>query len=201
MWIGLIVGVLQQITGINAVFFYAPVIFEHAGATADAAFAQAVYVGLVNLAFTVIAILLIDRLGRRPLLMWGTAGIALSMGLLAFGFRNEPDMDATLVLIGVLCFVASFAVSLGPVMWVLLSEIFPNRVRGIAISFVGLVNSVVSFAVQLVFPWELEILGNSLPWVVYGAFAVLGLLFISRLVPETRGRSLEELEDSLVRRT
>ncbi len=200
MIIGLVVGILQQITGINAVFFYAPVIFEHAGATADAAFEQAVYVGLVNLVFTVVAILLIDRLGRRPLLMLGTAGIALSMGLLAYGFRGE-HMEPTLVLIGVLAFVASFAVSLGPIMWVLLSEIFPNRIRGVAISFVGLVNSMVSFGVQLIFPWELENLGNSRPWLIYGLFAVLGLLFIGRLVPETRGRSLEELEEALVRRT
>ena len=197
--IGLGVGILQQITGINAVFFYAPVIFEHAGASADAAFAQAVYVGLVNLVFTVIAMLLIDRLGRRPLLMMGTAGIALSMGLLAWGFRGA-GMEPALVLIGVLAFVASFAVSLGPIMWVLLSEIFPNRVRGVAISFVGLVNSTVSFGVQLVFPWELTRLGNSRPWLIYGAFALLGLLFIARLVPETRGRSLEELEEALVRR-
>ncbi|MDF3020813.1 MAG: transporter, sugar porter family [Steroidobacteraceae bacterium] len=197
--IGLGVGILQQITGINAVFFYAPVIFEHAGASADAAFAQAVYVGLVNLVFTVIAMLLIDRLGRRPLLMMGTAGIALSMGLLAWGFRGA-SMEPALVLIGVLAFVASFAVSLGPIMWVLLSEIFPNRVRGVAISFVGLVNSTVSFGVQLVFPWELTRLGNSWPWLIYGAFALLGLLFIARLVPETRGRSLEELEEALVRR-
>jgi sugar porter (SP) family MFS transporter len=198
MVIGLGIGILQQITGINAVFFFAPMIFERAGASADAAFAQAVYVGLINLAFTVVAMLLIDRLGRRPLLLFGTGGIALSMGLLAWGFRGA-DMDPALVLAGVLAFVASFAVSLGPIMWVLFSEIFPNRVRGVAISFVGLVNSMVSFGVQLVFPWELEMLGNSRPWLIYGFFAALGLIFIARHVPETRGRSLEELEDSLVR--
>ena len=200
MMIGLIVGVLQQITGINAVFFYAPVIFEQAGASADAAFEQAVYVGLVNLVFTVIALLLIDRLGRKPLLMLGTAGIAISMGVLAYGFSVEDGLHARLVLFGVLAFVASFAVSLGPIMWVLLSEIFPNRIRGVAISFVGLVNSAVSFGVQLIFPWELENLGNSRPWLIYGVFAVLGLLLIWRLLPETRGKSLEELEEALVRR-
>jgi nitrate/nitrite transporter NarK len=106
-----------------------------------------------------------------------------------------------MVLLGMLAFVASFAVSLGPIMWVLLSEIFPNRVRGLAISCVGLVNSGVSFLVQLLFPWELQNLGNSRPWLIYGAFAMVGLLFIAKLVPETRGRSLEELEDSLVRRS
>ncbi len=191
MIIGLTVGVLQQITGINAVLSYAPVIFEHAGANADAAFMQAAYVGLVNLAFTVLAMLLIDRLGRRPLLMLGTAGIALSMGLIAF--------VPSLVLVGVLAFVASFAISLGPVMWVLLSEIFPNRVRGVAISFVGLVNSGVSFLVQLLFPWQLANLGNSRTWMIYGAFALIGFVLIWRILPETRGRSLEELEESLVR--
>ena len=199
MIIGLTVGILQQITGINAVFFYAPVIFEHAGASVNGAFAQAVCVGVVNLVFTVLALLLIDRLGRRPLLLCGTAGIALSMGLLGYGFRGAA-MESALVLIGVLAFVASFALSLGPVMYVLLSEIFPNRIRGLAISFVGVVNSAVSFGVQFLLPWELENLGNSRPWLIYGLFAVLGLVFIARLVPETRGRSLEALEESLVRR-
>ena len=198
--IGLTVGVLQQITGVNAVFFYAPVIFEHAGASADAAFMQAAYVGVVNLVFTVLAILLIDRIGRRPLLLLGTAGIALSMGLLAYGFGSAGGMNPALVLTGVLAFVASFAISLGPVMWVLLSEIFPNRVRGIAISFVGLVNSAVSFLVQLVFPWELANFGSARTWLIYGAFATIGFAVIWRILPETRGRSLEEIEEAFVRR-
>jgi SP family arabinose:H+ symporter-like MFS transporter len=175
------------------------VIFERAGASTDAAFAQAVYVGLVNVVFTAVAMVLIDRIGRRPLLLAGTAGIACSMALLAYGFGGA-DMDPALVLVAVLVFVASFAVSLGPVMYVLLSEIFPNRLRGAAVSFVVLVNSMVSFGVQLVFPWELEHLGNSWPWLIYGVFSVLGLGLIARLVPETRERSLEELEESLVRR-
>ena len=108
-------------------------------------------------------------------------------------------MNPRLVLLGVLGFVASFAMSLGPVMWVLFSELFPNRIRGIAISFVGLINSAVSFSVQLVFPWELENLGNSRTFLIYGLFAVLGLVIVMRLLPETKGRSLEELEATLVR--
>lgn len=197
--IGLAVGVLQQVTGINAVFFYAPLIFQQAGFAEDAAFVQAVYVGLVNLVFTCVAILLIDRLGRRPLLLFGTAGIALSLLTMAFGFRAGGKPEAA-VLWGVLGFVASFAVSLGPVMWVLFSEIFPNRVRAVAISFVCLVNSAVSFLVQLVFPWELAHLGNSRTFLVYGLLALLGLAVMWRLLPETRGRSLEQLEDALVTR-
>ncbi|RPH96150.1 MAG: MFS transporter [Lysobacterales bacterium] len=255
--IGIVVAVLQQITGINSVFFYAPMIFEQSGIGTDASFMQAVLVGLVNLVFTVLAILLIDRLGRRPLLGFGLAGIAACMLLLAWGFgvasytldgaalatlpaaidpaALQPllgqvfdsdvafreaviaaagsevyashqsalvaaaiDMNPTLILVGILGFVASFAISLGPVMWVLFSELFPNRVRGLAISFVGLINSAVSFTVQLVFPWELQNLGNSLTFLLYGLFAILGLFIVMRLLPETKGRSLEELERELV---
>jgi MFS family permease len=107
-------------------------------------------------------------------------------------------MNPTLILVGILGFVASFAISLGPVMWVLFSELFPNRVRGLAISFVGLINSAVSFTVQLVFPWELQNFGNSLTFLLYGLFAILGLFIVMRLLPETKGRSLEELERELV---
>jgi len=255
--IGIVIAIVQQITGINAVFFYAPMIFEQSGIGTNAAFMQAVLVGLVNLAFTVVAILLIDRLGRKPLLVGGLAGIAVSMIVLAYGFWSASytlspdmidtlpeavstglasiagqtygsdlafkaaidgavgtalatqfqseiiavaiDMNATLILLSILAFVASFAISVGPVMWVLFSELFPNRVRGLAISFVGLINSAVSWAVQQFFPWELANLGNALTFVLYGVFAVLGLLFVIARVPETKGRSLEELEEFLAR--
>jgi SP family arabinose:H+ symporter-like MFS transporter len=256
--IGISVAILQQITGINSVFFYAPMIFEQSGIGTDASFMQAILVGLVNLAFTVLAIMLIDKLGRRPLLGFGMTGIAVCMLLLSYGFGSATytissdliaslpqeisaeallplvdqtfdsdlafrkavvaaigndaysahqstivsaaiKMNPTLILIGILGFVASFAISLGPVMWVLFSELFPNRIRGIAISFVGLINSAVSFTVQLVFPWELENLGNSMTFLIYGGFAIAGLLFVMRLLPETKGRSLEELEAELVR--
>ena len=256
--IGLTVGILQQITGINSVFFYAPMIFEQSGIGTDASFMQAVLVGLVNLVFTIVAMVLIDRLGRRPLLGFGLSGIAVSMLLLAWGFgsatytldregiaglpedldrgaltvlvdqtfdsdtafreglygaigqdayqRHESalvssaiDMNPWLILFAVLGFVASFAVSLGPVMWVLFSELFPNRVRGVAISFSGLINSAVAFLVTLVFPWQLEHLGNSATFLIYGLFAAIGLVLVMRILPETKGRSLEELEAELVR--
>ena len=109
------------------------------------------------------------------------------------------DIDPLLILLGILGFVASFAISLGPVMWVLFSELFPNRIRGIAISFVGLINSSVSFIVQLVFPWELENFGNSVTFLIYGLFAIVGLVIVMKLLPETKGKSLEELEAELVR--
>ncbi len=254
--IGIVVAILQQITGINSVFFYAPMIFEQSGLGTDASFMQAILVGLVNLGFTVLAILFIDKLGRKPLLIGGVAGIVISMFVLSYGFKSatfnlkseditslaleadlstvegqvytsadafksavEPlvaadiweeksqdiinsaiELNTFLILTAILAFVASFAISIGPVMWVLFSELFPNRIRGIAISFVGLINSAVSFTVQWVFPWELEVLGSSTTFLIYGIFALAGLIFIIRVVPETKGRSLEELEKLLVKK-
>ena len=256
--IGLSVAILQQITGINSVFFYAPMIFEQSGIGTNASFVQAILVGVVNLVFTVIAMMLIDKVGRRPLLLVGLTGITICMLTLSYGFGSaryqlsqdsiaqlpaelsqaqlmpladtvyESDlefrstisaaigkaqyqqyesqlvsaaiqMNSLLILLGILGFVASFAVSLGPVMWVLFSELFPNQLRGLAISFVGLVNSGISFGVQLVFPWELENLGNSMTFFIYGIFALVGLIFIARNLPETKGASLEELQKRLVK--
>ncbi|MEM7360038.1 MAG: sugar porter family MFS transporter [Pseudomonadota bacterium] len=258
MTIGISVAILQQITGINSVFFYAPMIFEQSGIGTDASFMQAILVGLTNLVFTIVAMSLIDKLGRRPLLGFGVAGIAVCMFVLAYGFHSadytlseksiselsekidpqqlqamqgvtyeddlsfkqaivdnlgaeqalefESDlikaaanMNSTLILIAILGFVASFAVSIGPVMWVLFSELFPNRIRGTAISLVGLINSAVSFLVQLVFPWELANLGSAMTFVIYGIFAVIGLIITMKLLPETKGKSLEELETILVK--
>jgi SP family arabinose:H+ symporter-like MFS transporter len=201
--IGLVVGVLQQITGINAVLGYATMIFKEVAAS-DAGlaspFVQTMLMTLVNVVFTILALLLIDRVGRRPLLIFGTAGISACLFAAAWGFQAaDGGPNSTLVLYGLLGFVACFALSLGPVMWVLLSEIFPNRVRALAISCVGLVNSTVCFLAQQVFPWQMQHLGGAQTFLIYGAFAVLGVALFIRILPETRGRSLEELEESLVR--
>lgn len=256
--IGVSMAILQQITGINAVFFYAPMIFEQTGFGTDASFMQAVFVGITNVVFTLLAIALIDKIGRKVLLVFGVGGIALCMFLLSFSFNqatyqldkqamsqlpesisaaklvpvqdtvfdndlhfkaqmveilgqsqaNEHEstliaaaieINKKVVLFSLLGFVACFAFSLGPVMWVLFSELFPNRIRGIAISFVGLINSGTSFLVQLVFPWELATLGVTLTFAIYGGFALLGLGIIITLLPETKGKSLEELEAKLIK--
>lgn len=201
--IGLVVGVLQQITGISSVLAYANLIFANVAvgdAGVEASFIQTAMITLVNVVFTVVALLLIDRVGRRPLLIVGTAGIALCQFAVAWGFQDSGEgLNSYWVLIGLLGFVACFALSLGPVMWVLLSEIFPNRVRGLAISCVGLVNSTVCFLAQLVFPWQMEHLGGAQTFLIYAVFAVLGVALLARILPETRGRSLEEIEESLVR--
>ncbi|PLX14656.1 MAG: MFS transporter [Marinilabiliales bacterium] len=254
--IGIVLALLQQLVGINAVFFYAPMIFEQSGFGTNAAFSQAIIVGLTNLVFTVLAMFLIDKIGRKLLLIVGTLGIALSMIVISYGFsqatytikqntlieysqntkiekikrsdgkifsseeefsiavkkligsesfiKNKSAIIASsinvntyLILISIMAFVASFAVSVGPVMWVMFSELFPNVVRAVAMSFVGVINSSASFMVQLVFPWELSNLGSSITFLLYGLIAILGLIFILIKVPETKGKTLEELEELL----
>lgn len=258
LFIGIVIAILQQITGINAVFFYAPMIFEQTGIGTDASFSQAIWVGLTNLVFTILAMWLIDKAGRKNLLIIGFTGILISMSLLGYSFASATyvidqnninaltsmlpnvnwnsiqgtvynsdltfrtaienlignDMakqhltsivsqsihiNSWMVLIGIMSFVASFAISVGPVMWVLFSELFPTNVRGLAISFAGFINSAVSFTVQLVFPWELQSLGNSTTFLIYGAFGLIGLIFVLIYLPETKGKSLEELEKFLVK--
>ena len=203
LFIGLVVGVVQQITGINSLMAYATMIFAGIGGegvSIEASFFQTTLLTLVNVVFTVISLLLIDRVGRRPLLIFGTAGIACCHFAAAWGFQaSGGNANSPWVLFGLLGFVACFALSLGPIMWVLFSEIFPNRVRALAISCVGLVNSTVCFFAQQLFPWQMEHLGGAKTFLIYGAFAVLGVALLIRILPETRGRSLEELEESLVR--
>lgn len=256
--IGLSVGVLQQITGINAVFFYATSIFEQTGIGTDAAFAQSVVVGIINVIFTILVMVLIDKMGRRPLLLIGIAGVAISLLITAYGFHQatyqltpeniatveglsidgmdnvlnvtyDSDLDFKnalksslgidefkkyesaliqaaaninpyLILFGILGFVASFAFSLGPVMWVMLSELFPNRIRAIAIGAIGFINSFMSWLVQQIFPWELSNLGNALTFFIYGMLALVGFFIFFKILPETKGKTLEELEELLVNR-
>lgn len=252
------IAFFQQITGINAIFYYAPTIFEQAGGSTDSSFLQAIVIGLTNLVFTLVAIRLIDRLGRKPLLIIGTAtmAVALSMATLAFNnasyninnetiekvgnveiktaikglqgmsfnsqkelFNNlEPllnenqlhefkrnevksfiSINATLVLMAIMLYVAAFAISLGPVMWTLLSEIFPGNIKGIAISVVGFFNSLVSYTVTQFFPWELTNLGPTLTFAIYAGMAILSLLFVMKFVIETKGKTLEEVEELLIR--
>lgn len=263
MFIALAIAFFQQITGINAVFYYLPTIFSQAGGGTNVAFKQAIIVGLVNLFMTFVAIKWIDRLGRKPLLMLGTAGMAVSLLTCAWAFHNssyqltaksftvlseakvpadlveelrklEPtvfktdkeffshlesklgkerlqphhdalmtaglNIHASIVLYAIIGFVASFAISLGPVMWVLLSEIFPNAYRGVAISVVGFWNSVVSATVTMIFPWELSHFQASGTFLGYGLMALAALIFVVLWIPETKGKSLEELEHLLVRR-
>ena len=254
--IALVIGIIQQVTGVNAIYFYAPSIFEQSGVGTNAAFAQAVLLGVINVIFTVVAMGTIDRFGRKPLLLAGLAGVILSMGITAYGFGNATytlseesgrsmnitapqiqviygqtfdsdvefkqvlkealgnvryaeleaqliqqsiSVNSKLVLFGILLFVASFATSLGPVMWVLLSEMYPIRIRGLAIGVIGFVNSFTSWLIQQIFPWELSNLGNALTFFLFGAIAIVGFIIMTKTLPETKGKSLEELEKQLIK--
>jgi sugar porter (SP) family MFS transporter len=197
MLVALGLAFFQQITGINAIFYYLPTIFAQAGGGVNDAFRQAVLVGLVNVGMTFVAIWLIDKLGRKPLLLIGVAGMAVSLFTISWAF-SQDSYNAKLVLAAIIGFVASFAISLGPVMWVLLSEIFPNEQRAAAISVAGFWNSLVSASVTFIFPWELSTLGSAGTFLVFALFASAAWLFVLMFVPETKGRTLEELEGDLM---
>ena len=255
--VGLVLGVLQQITGINAVYFYATSIFKQTGIGTDAAFSSGVLLSFTTVIFTFAAIFLIDRMGRRPLLLIGMAGIATSLLVCAYGFHKaeykltsqeiaafqnfQPDllkhiqnkgytsdvvfkndvkallgnqvyaknegaileaateMNAAIVLLGILGFIACFAFSLGPVMWVMLSELYPNAYRGLAIGVIGFVNSFTSWGVQQLFPWELSHLGSALTFFIFGAIAFVGFFILLKILPETKGKSLEQIELEFVK--
>ncbi|UII23849.1 sugar porter family MFS transporter [Fulvivirga ligni] len=334
--IGLALAFFQQVSGINAVLYYAPMIFETAGGATDTAFLQAIIVGIIFMVFTVLSMLVIDRLGRKPLLIIGTSIMAAFLVMVGYSFyiatykvtdntitsleqslkdsevlaqakatnpkiyqkdsivyiqtaasvykngqviaevqhdtyntinyeiklitsvlerqkgkvyTNELDFFSTLktafsrelqmssaqniianqelsadevtelrfadaykqvilgtsininanwVLIGILGFIAGFSISLGPVMWAILSEIFPNRSRGLAISVAGSLNALTSFAVATIFPYELEKLGSATTFFIFAAFMILCLFFVLKYVVETKGKSLEEIEAELI---
>lgn len=269
MTIALGLAFFQQISGINAIFYYAATIFSKAGAGLESSLRQGTLIGLVNLVFTLIAMRYIDRVGRKPLLLIGTAGVSIALLVTSSAFRSAeyvqtpealaglqkgghpelvealsglngtvfPDRDGyaaaittsleaaapspeataafaeaqpglvkdalvingLMVLLAIMLFIASFAVSLGPVMWAMLAEVFPDNLRGAGISVAGLFNSLVSFTVVQLFPWELERFGPATTFLVFGLFGALGFLFTIFFVPETKGRSLGELEQELVR--
>src|SRR5487761_329904 len=194
----------QQITGINAVLYYLPTIFAQAGGGLASAFHQAAIVGAVNFAMTLVAMRWIDSLGRKPLLIVGTSGMAASLLAICWAFRGGAGAAVThpaMVLIAIVAFVACFAISLGPVTWVMVAELFPNEQRALAISIVGFWNSLVSATVTLVFPWELAHWGASGTFLGYGLLAVAALAFVLLLGPETRGKTLEEIERAFLGRS
>ena len=259
--IGLLIGILQQATGINAVYFYATTIFKQTGIGVSAAFFSGVLLSFTSVVFTLVAMATIDRFGRRPLLLAGMAGIAISMLTCSYGFygatyqltnediavlekKNESiesgvllpvagkifnsdvefrsqmkealgddnfrksyddileaaiEINAVLVLLGVLGFIACFAFSLGPVMWVMLSELYPNRIRGLAIGCIGFVNSFTSWLVTYIFPWELTNLGNAGSFLIFGVIASVGFLILLKSLPETKGKSLEQIEAEFIK--
>ncbi|VGO12782.1 D-xylose-proton symporter [Pontiella desulfatans] len=257
--VAVVIAVAQQLSGINAILFYAPTVFEQLGGGTDAAFAQSLWVGLVSVIFTLGAILLVDRLGRRPLILIGLMWVVVSHSLCWWGFntarytlseeavvelpaevdaaalkpmlgqefksdiafksalidalgetearvhsaeilKQSADMNATLILIGILSFISAFHFSLGPVMWVLFSELFPTSLRGVAIPFFVLISSVISFLVQKFFPWQLANMGGEAIFMFYGIVALVGFVWLLPILPETKNLSIEEIQLKLERK-
>ncbi|QCX37609.1 sugar porter family MFS transporter [Aureibaculum algae] len=249
-------AIVQQSTGINAVLTYAPTVMEQLGLGQNAAFEQAIWIGLVSVIFTILSLVLIDKMGRRPMMIWGLVWVILSLGVCAYGFgtakyevtneaiaemhdiqdvnkltklvgkqfatdiefkeavksvmgeisardnssvflQKSAVLNATLILIGILSFIAAFHFSVGPIMWVLLSEIFPITLRGIAIPFFALLSSTISALTQFFFPWQLANMGASTIFLFYGGLVFIGLAILFKYLPETKNLTIEEIQAKL----
>ena len=249
-------AVVQQFTGMNAVMIYAPTMFEQLGLGTDAAFSSTIWIGVIGLVATLISLSLIDRFGRRPIVLGGLVLIILSIGTVSYGFKQATykvskdaivkmkeipnveklntivgkefnsdiefknslieilgvesardnsglifkeaaNMNAMLILLSILTFIAAFNFSIGPIMWVLLSEIFPISNRGVAIPLFALISSTVSALVQYLFPLEMESFGASTTFIIYAGIVLVGVVILYKYLLETKGLSLEEIQEKL----
>jgi SP family xylose:H+ symportor-like MFS transporter len=198
MVLGIALAVLQQVTGINVFLYYAPEIFKKLGSGVDAALLETIVVGAVNLTFTIVAIWTVDRLGRKPLMIIGATGMGFS--LVAMGLAAQFEVVSIWILICILAFIACFALSVGPVTWVLLSEIYPTRIRGRALSVATFCLWTANFIVSQTYPMMDENptliaqFNHGFPFYVYAVFCLVLVLTVWKGVPETKGHSLEEIE-------
>jgi len=203
VWVGIGLASLQQFTGINVVFYYGGTLWQAAGFTEASALWTNVVNGSVNVVFTFVAIALIDRVGRRPLLLVGSLGQALMLGVMAFvfgtaaqggaeGIQMEGNMGLV-ALIAANAYIAFFAFSWGPIMWVMLGEMFPNKFRGAALSICGLVQWGSNFLITWTFPILLGSIGLGFAYGIYASFGVVAFLFVRLFVKETKGRTLEDM--------
>lgn len=196
MFIGVVLAMLQQLVGINAIIYYAPTIFASAGAGLESALAQTVAIGAVNLSFTFVAIWLVDKLGRRPLLLAGSVGMTVSLTFLVLSFLSE-DLGGFGVLFSILGYIASFAATHAAVMWVVVSEIFPNKYRGSAMSVALFLHWSSTYLVTQTFPWMLANKGGAFSFGIFAVISFLSFFFVWFFVPETKGKSLEQIEKEL----
>ncbi len=193
MLVGVVLAIFSQITGINAIIYYAPEIFKSVGFGAESALQQTVVIGLTNTVFTFVAIWLIDKAGRKTLLQWGVSGMIVC--LLGMGAAFYFDWSSgPLLLVFILGYIASFASSLGPIPWVLISEIFPTKNRGLAMSLSIVLLWLAVVAVTQFFPILLEKIGGAFTFWIFMINAIILLVFVWRVVPETKQKTLEEIE-------
>ncbi len=203
VWVGVGLAALQQFTGINVIFYYGATLWQAAGFTEADALLTNVISGSVNVIFTFVAIALIDRLGRKPLLLIGSLGQAVMLGALAYIFGTAPTGDAdtlvlsedmgTYALLAANAYIAFFAFSWGPVMWVMLGEMFPNKFRGAALAVCGLVQWGSNFTITMTFPIMLTYLGLGFSYGIYATFGLIAYFFVKLFIKETKGRTLEDM--------
>ena len=197
--IGVMISVFQQFVGINVVLYYAPEIFKTISSGTNSALLMTIIVGIVNFLFTIIAVKTVDKYGRKPLMIIGALGMAVAM--ISLGFVFFSGATGYLALFCMMLYVASFAMSWGPVAWVLLAEIFPNKIRGRALAVAVAAQWISNYLVSLTFPmmndnsYLTEKFNHGFAYWIYGIMSVLATLFILKYVPETKGKTLEEMEE------
>jgi SP family arabinose:H+ symporter-like MFS transporter len=198
MMIGIMLAIFSQITGINSIIYYAPEIFKSAGYGIESAFMQTIFIGVIITLSTFVAVILIDKLGRRKLLLWGVSGMTLSLFAIGLVYHYEWT-NGIWLLLSILCFIASFGASLGPIPWVIMSEIFPNRTRGIAMSVSVLLLWLSIVAITQFFPMMFKSIGGAYTYWIFMVNAIILFVFVWKALPETKGRSLEEIEQGWVK--
>lgn len=201
LWVGMAIAALQQLVGINAIFYYSTTLWKSVGFSESDSFTTSVITSIINVAMTFVAIFFVDRVGRRRLLLIGSIGMAVGLlaATLAFFQAEGTGADITLpgawgpiALVGANLFVVFFAATWGPVMWVTLGEMFPNRIRSIALGVATMVNWIFNFIVTLTFPWVSENLGLWIMYAAFTVFAVLSFIFVRTKLPEFAGKDLED---------
>jgi MFS transporter, SP family, arabinose:H+ symporter len=190
--VGFILAVLVQVSGINTIVDYAPKILLAAGVEINNALLQTSLVGFINFIFTFVAILYIDKAGRRTLYLIGSMGMFVTLIMLAISFYLK--MEGIFTLVCILLFIAFFASCIGPVFWTLVAEIFPNRIRGKALAFASFTQWIFNFLIVLLFPHFLASLGGTITFLFLAVMSFLQFMFTFLYVPETKGKSLEEIE-------
>ena len=192
--VGIGLSVFGQFTGVNIIIYYGPTILENAGFKIDGALQFQVAIGLINLIFTILALWRIDRWGRRPLLVYGMFSVFISLIIIAFQFTFDSSQGILIVVM--LCiYMASLALSINAVIWVLIGEIFPNRIRGSAMSIVTFTNWGANFLTAFTFPWYIDKIGMGGGFFTFAGMCLLATIFFNKYVPETKGKTLEEIEN------
>lgn len=202
VWVGIGLAAFQQLVGINVVFYYGAVLWQAVGFTESDALLINVLSGGLSIAAVMITLMTIDKIGRKPFLVWGSAGMAITLAVVAFAFSKGQLVDGTLqlpgnmglvALIAANAYVVCFNMSWGPVMWVMLGEMFPNQIRGSGLAIAGLAQWLTNFAITFTFPIFLAGIGLAAAYSIYAAFALISVFFVAIAVKETKGKELEDM--------